>query len=68
MLGDNDSLRGPLHEQTQTDLSFRSARVHFGIWSKSVYMRTGEVTLVQVWVRFGFSDRSENSCRPEILM
>ena len=29
-------LRGPLHEQTQTGLSFRSAWVHFGVWSKSL--------------------------------
>ena len=34
----------------------------------SVYMRTGEMKLVPVWVRFGLSDRSENSGRPEILM
>ena len=27
-------LRSPLHEQTQTGLSFRSAWVHFGVWSK----------------------------------
>ena len=34
----------------------------------SVYMRTGEMKLVPVWVRFGLSDRSEKSGQPEILM
>ena len=29
------SLRGPLHGETQTGLSFRPARVHVGVWSKS---------------------------------
>ena len=31
-------------------------------------MRTGEMKFVPVWVRFGLSDRSEKSGRPEILM
>ena len=29
------ALRGPLHGETQTGLSFRPARVHVGVWSKS---------------------------------